>query len=544
MRIIKRLIAIFPLLLLAGTVLRGQEILDRPQSVEVPVAPGRLSLEQMLSRADSLHAAFRFQEAIGLYMSISGADLNARSREELDRKVAASQNGLNMTDFCATPHVVARQRFSRKDFFLFYPLGQRAWHPSPNPLDSLAEYPLYCPKDARTVYFSAPDKAGTRSLFVTEDRDTLWSAPRLLSESITSTGSEIYPMLSPDGKTLYFASDGLFGMGGYDLYSCTWDPETQGWGSPVNLGFPFSSPGDDFLLMDTPDGKYTLFASNRDCSKDSVYVYVVEYEKLRARKAVRSHEELRQIASLRPVNNPSRIDNASAVSGGVSDNANTRLYMRKNQEARALRDSLDRYQKAIDGLRQQITRAHEDETAALTASIREKEQAMTPVRKLLEETDLEIRLVEQTFLQSGVVQSGGTEDREVVGSASSYTFAKNAIGQRLKMKVEKPASRAYFRVAPVGRFALDNTLPAGLVFQLELFSTPRHASVEDLNGLSPVYERLTSNLRYTYSVGLYPSYTAALADLNVVRLLGFPEARIVAFRDGRPVSVSQALRAE
>ena len=530
----KRLIVIFSLLLAAGTGLRGQEILDRPQPLEVPVARGRLSLEQMLQRADSLHAAFRFQEAIGLYMSISGADLSAHAREELDRKVAASQNGLNMTDFCATPHVVARQRFSRKDFFLFYPLGQRAWHPSPNPLDSLSEYPLYYPKDAKAVYFSALDKAGTRSLFVTEDRDSLWSAPRLLSEGVTSTGSEIFPMLSPDGNTLYFASDGLFGMGGFDLYSCTWDPETQGWGSPVNLGFPFSSPGDDFLLMDTPDGKYTLFASNRECSRDSVYVYVVEYEKNRARKAVRSYEELRQIVSLRPENNPSRIDNASAVSGGVTDNANTRLYMRKNQEARAIRDSLDSYQKAIDALRTRVARAHEDETAALTASIRDKEQAMAPLRVLLEETELEIRLVEQSFLQSGVVQQGGNEAREVVGSSSGYTFARNAIGPRFKMKLEKPASRPYFRVSPIGRFAQDNTLPAGLVYQIELFSSPRHASVEDLGGLSPVYERLTSNLRYTYSVGLYPTYDAALSDLNVVRLLGFPDARIVAFHDGRP----------
>lgn len=536
----KRLIAIFSLLFLGGTGVMGQEILDRPQPVTVPVAPGRLSLEQMMERADSLHRAFRFQDAIGLYMSISGARLDADARQALDRKVTASQNGLNMTDFCATPHVVARQRFSRKDFFLFYPLKQRGWRTSPNPLDSLSDYPLYYPKDARSLYYSAVDKAGTRSLFVTEDRDSLWSAPRLLSEALTSTGSEIYPMLSADGKTLYFASDGLFGMGGFDLYASSWDEERQAWGSPVNLGFPFSSPGDDYLLMDTEDGKYTLFASNRECSPDSVYVYVVEYEKERARKAVRSHEELLQIVSLRPVDNPTRIDNASAVSSAVPDNANTRLYMRKNQEARALRDSLDRHQKEIDNLRARLVRAREDETAALTATIRDKEQAMVPLRKLLEETELEIRLVEQTFLQSGVVQPSGNEDREVVGTSSSYTFAKNALGQRFKLKLEKSESRAYFRVAPVGRFAQDNTLPAGLVYQLELFSTPRHAAVDDLNGLSPVYERLTSNLRYTYSVGLYPRYDAALADLNVVRLLGFPEARITAFRDGRPVSVAQA----
>ena len=69
--------------------------------------------------------------------------------------------------------VVAQERFSRRDFFLFYPLKPSSWHPSPNPLDSLSEYPLYHPKGDDVIYFSAPDRAGTRSLFITEDLDSL-----------------------------------------------------------------------------------------------------------------------------------------------------------------------------------------------------------------------------------------------------------------------------------------------------------------------------------------------------------------------------------
>ena len=522
-----RVFAIAALFLGASTLLAGQSLPD-----------------ELFQRGDSLHRALHFQEAISAYMAVPASQMDRETRAAQERRITASQNGLNMMDFCAEPHVVARQRFSRKDFFLYYPVKPQSWHPSPNPLDSLDEYPLYLPKGDDQVYFCASDRAGTRSLFVTEDLDSLWRAPRLLSEPLTTAGSEIFPMLSPDGKTLYFASDGLSGMGGFDLYSSTWDEVAGNWGEPVNLGFPYSSPADDFLLMDTEDGAYTLFASNRDCSRDSVYIYVLEFEGSRTRKAVRSEEDLRRIVSLRPVHDPSRMDTSSALRGEVPGNANTRLYARKMEEARALRDSIYRCEKALDELRSQLAKSAEEVAAAISSRIREREAALVPLKQLLEETNLEIRLVEQSFLRSGAVSSEDAGEREVVGADQSYTFARHAMGPRLKMKLQKMIVRPSFRVMPVGRFAADNTLPAGIVYQLELFTSARHATLDELNGLSPVYERLGANLRYAYLVGLYSSHQAALQDLNVVRRQGFPAARIVAFRDGRSVPVSAARQEE
>lgn len=499
-----RFLGIFLLLVLSGPFLYGQDFPDRAL--------------RLIRSGDSLQRAYRFQDAMTLYLSVPGAELDDEARAALDRKVAAAQHALNMTEFCATPHVVARERFSRRDFYLYYPLEPQAWRPSPNQLDAQPDFPLYFPKMADVVYFSALDKGGSRSLFLTEDLDSCWRAPRPAGETLLSTGSEIFPMLSPDGLTLYFASDGLSGMGGYDLYASAWDAETASWSDPVNLGFPFNSPADDFLLMDTDDGQYTLFASNRDCSPDSVYVYVLEYEKVRARKAVRSARELRNLAALLPVSDPSRIDNDSAVDDGVPSNANTRLYMQKMEESRALMDSITRHSR-IPG-----------------------DPALAEFRRALAAVTAELRRVEQSFLETGIVTSG--EDREVVGAELGYTFARNSHGKALNIRMERQASRPGFRIAPVGRFAQDNTLPAGLVYQIELFSSPRHATVEELQGLSPVYERLGANLRYNYSVGLFSTYNAALLELNTVRCLGFPDARIIAWSDGRPIPVRQARQEE
>lgn len=507
----------------------------------------RAQPDSLLQEGTRLHRQYRFEEAMELFARAAARTTDPDTLRLLRENAGDSQNALNMTDFCADPVVVARERFSRKDFFLFYPLKNQGWRLGPNALDlTESAFPTYAPKGDRTVYFSTVDAAGVRNLYVSRDQDTLWSAPALMGENLLSVGNEVFPMISADGKTLTFSSDGFHGMGGYDLYRSTWDDEAGTWGEPVNLGFPFSSPGDDFLMADSADGRYTLFASNRDCAADSVYIYVIERMDNPVRTPVRDPEALAHLCALLPLSDPARMDNGSAVSEAAPSNDDTRLYMLKMGEARALRDSIYAYERVLDKLRTALSEDPGDGRTALTASILEKETALAPLRKELEETNRTIRRIEQSFLQRGVVETSERADREVVGARSSYTFTKNALGAKLRMKVAAVPQRSgeTFKVAPVGRFAQSTALPEGIVYQIELFTSPRHATLDEIRGLSPVYERLTSSLRYTYAVGQFRTFSEALSHLNEVRILGFPDARIVAYFDGKPVPVSDARRVQ
>ena len=53
-------------LLVSAGALSAQSILDRPVPINMPVAPERMTLEQMVARADSLHRAYRFRDALEL----------------------------------------------------------------------------------------------------------------------------------------------------------------------------------------------------------------------------------------------------------------------------------------------------------------------------------------------------------------------------------------------------------------------------------------------------------------------------------------------
>lgn len=508
----------------------------------------RAQTDSLLREGDRLHRQYRFEEALGRFARASALTEDPDSLRLLRSRMDRAQNALNMTDLCADPVVIARQRFLRRDFFLFYPLHNQGWRSSPNLLDPSGDerFPLYAPKGARAVCFSAPDGTGARNLYLTQDRDTLWSAPQLMGEQLLSSGNEVFPMLSEDGKTLTFASDGLHGMGGYDLYTSTWDETAGAWGEPVNMGFPFNSPADDLLLADSPDGRYTLFASNRDCPADSVYIYVIERQLVPTRSPLRDPVALARRAALSPVHDPARLDHGAAVEKAVPGNDDTHQYQRIMADARALRDSIYACERQLDTLRMRLGAAEGENRAAISTLIAGGEAALSPLRARLEEANRAVRSIEQSFLRRGVVAVSDRADRELVGARSSYTFSKNAWGGKLRLKIAAAQEPAFpgFRVSPAGRFAQDTSLPRGIVYQILLFTSARHARVDEIGGLDPVYERLTSALRYTYSVGLFPTFNEALLQLNTVRALGFPDAQIIAFLDGKPVSVGQARRSE
>ena len=514
-------------------------------------ASAQTSTDRLLARADSARLQYDYPSAARLCQEAVDQDSTARAKAE--DLLIMSQNGLRMMDFCSQPTVVAKQTFPLKDFFLFYPLKNNSWRKTPNQLDSLGKDDLagavYIPEGAKDIYYSAEDEDGIRNIYRTYLADSLWSAPMLINEQMTSSSDEIYPMLSPDGKSLYFASKGLYGMGGYDLYVSTWNPETKDWDVPVNMGFPYSSPYDDFLFINSEDGRYSIFASNRGCSKDSVCIYVLEYDGMPVRKAFSDVAELRQLAALVPANDPTRIDNGSAVEDQDPKSEETRLYIDKIKEVRSLRDSVSRFTSRLDNLRNEYSSASDERKAELSATIQEKELLLPELNKTLQASVKELQAIEMDFLSKGIVIDASKlqakADKEVVGAASGYTFSRNSYGPAPKLAIRKPVRKFdySFMILPEGRFAENNSLPEGLVYQIRIFTQSRKATIQDIKGLSPVFERQSGN-KFIYSVGVFRSYKDVLANLNKVKKLGFRTAEITAWNDGQGVSVAIARKLE
>ena len=512
--------------------------------------------DSLLLQADDLRKAYRFDESLEVLKDAmesvqdsSGTSLDSAFTALASDRILLAENGRAMSGFVDNPVVVARHRFSVSDFFLYYPFRDSSWRSVPNQLDSVAGHPyskaLYAPDGADVIYYSAVDSEGIRNICMTEKKDTVWTTPALINEQMTSASDEIYPVLSPDGKTMYFASAGLYGVGGYDLYASEWNEEGADWSAPVNLGFPYSSPADDFLYMNTPDGKFTIFASNRDCSKDSVYVYVLEYVSMPVRKAIEDSAELEQLSHLVPLGDSA--DRNKNVSAEIPENLDTRRYMDKMAQVRAIRDTLAVFESRLENDRNlYVMSSDADERILLTNRILATEAQIPAIQDSLGRASDELRKIEMEFLFNGVVIDPDTlmsaADREVVGDDADYTFERMNMGGPLQMDILPPpvVFDYTFKVLDEGQFALDNTLPQGVLYQIQIFTMGTQASIRNLRGLSPVLEQKTSSGRYVYRVGVFRSYKDVLARVNTVKRLGFKSAFIVAFNDGKEVTVSKA----
>ncbi|MEY4658625.1 MAG: hypothetical protein ACO29U_06715 [Crocinitomicaceae bacterium] len=98
----------------------------------------------------------------------------------------------------------------------------------------------------RELYFVSDRRAekSLTDLFVATETNGIWGAEvKALPEFINSNGRETTPFITEDGSLLFFSSDALPGMGGYDVYFCKRNGNQ--WSTPTNLGAAFNTVNDD-----------------------------------------------------------------------------------------------------------------------------------------------------------------------------------------------------------------------------------------------------------------------------------------------------------
>lgn len=132
------------------------------------------------------------------------------------------------------------------------PLNAAAWDSQP-----------YITSNNQNLYFISARTGGKgeKDIWLSKKNDDgEWMSPESLP--FNTKGNELTPFIHPDGKTLYFASDYLPGMGGFDIFYIRKNDDGE-WGEPVNLGFPINTLGDEYGLIVTPLGDLAFYSSNR-----------------------------------------------------------------------------------------------------------------------------------------------------------------------------------------------------------------------------------------------------------------------------------------
>lgn len=113
-----------------------------------------------------------------------------------------------------------------------------------------------------------------------------WGPPQNLGKEINTPYNEDFPNISPDGKTLYFSSNGYTSMGGYDIFKANVNQETQQFSNPRNLGYPINTPMDNYNFRLSSTGQFGYMAALRPGGRGDLDIYRIKFNAVEPRYSV------------------------------------------------------------------------------------------------------------------------------------------------------------------------------------------------------------------------------------------------------------------
>ena len=131
--------------------------------------------------------------------------------------------------------------------------------------------------DSKTVFFISERKGGFGHADiwkVNRISKTEWGKPENLGAEVNSEFDEVGVFLAPDGKTLFFSSNGKGSMGSYDIFRTTL--EGTKWTKPENVGYPINTVNSDGPLVVSADANTAYIASDRPGGMGASDIYKVD----------------------------------------------------------------------------------------------------------------------------------------------------------------------------------------------------------------------------------------------------------------------------
>lgn len=133
--------------------------------------------------------------------------------------------------------------------------------------------------DGKTLIFTSVrnEGIGGYDLYSSTFEDGKWTKAKNLGKGINTKKNDQSPFLHQDGETLYFNSNGHIGLGKADLYMAH-KKEDGNWSIPKNLGYPINTKDEELSLVVAARGNYAYFSSDREDGYGALDIYKFELD--------------------------------------------------------------------------------------------------------------------------------------------------------------------------------------------------------------------------------------------------------------------------
>ncbi len=224
-----------------------------------------------------------------------------------------------------------------------------------------------------------------------------------------------YPYMMSDGVTLYFAKQGEESMGEYDIFMTRYDADDRRFLIPENIGMPFNSPANDYLLCIDESYNIGCFVSDRNTPADTVCVYYFipnDVRRVYIEEEV-GQEALRQLARLSSIQ--LTWDEEAKVKGALlrlqqcqeekqsEDNdafrfvvADNRVYNSLNKfSVPAARQAAEQWQNMLDDKKQLLQQLNAGRSAYAAAGMQEKKAIGAKILSMEQQLEMLCQKIEQ-----------------------------------------------------------------------------------------------------------------------------------------------------
>ncbi|MBD5355978.1 MAG: tetratricopeptide repeat protein [Bacteroides sp.] len=241
--------------------------------------PANLYLGRLAFMNYDFDRAAEFYDNFKRYREKSG-QVAGETVEELERQLSIAENAMSRVEKIV---IIDSISLPTDNFFKHYKLSSSAGRlvgPEEIPFEEHrngAEM-AFVSEDGDYMMWGEPDSIGNVHL-VDAIRLTNgdWHDVAPVDDNLSNGRFADFPFMMSDGVTLYYASNGDGSMGGYDIFVASRDPAAGAYLQPQNIGMPFNSPYNDYMMAIDEENGVGWWATDRNRleGKVTIYVYMV-----------------------------------------------------------------------------------------------------------------------------------------------------------------------------------------------------------------------------------------------------------------------------
>lgn len=247
---------------------KSKKLIRRPAVVE-----NKVSTQELM-------AQYRFDEAVtALQKELRTSGKNKRPTEMVESELRQARLGASMLQGTERVTIVDSLVVGRGEFLAAYKLsadcgriGDVATLAGLSRTQQGGEVAFLNSLGDR-LFYAAPDSSALLKIVSRDKFSDAWTEAAALNGMGEADEVQDYPFMLADGVTLYYAAQGSESLGGYDIFVTRYNKDSGEFLKSENVGMPFNSPANDYMLAIDETTGVGWFVSDRNQPADSVCIY-------------------------------------------------------------------------------------------------------------------------------------------------------------------------------------------------------------------------------------------------------------------------------